>query len=377
MKRLYTLCLVLTICSMQARADTIISTQKAVSWFALNEANGSGASGGETSHSITQGAPGEDELPAVAMFPYLVEISDISEYDERDKKGRSGRRDSYRASRSLSAERIGAAVTRRVAEAVRKTKRFAVREAAPPTDWYKQAMQKANRASLDGDFLLGGSLKDACILIRRKGDKNSDSWEVEVSANLLHEARTRDGEVWRNAETSARASRTFYSVPSASDLERLVEEAAVNSAGRWARLLVVEKRGRVIARNGNRVTIDLGSADGVGMDTDFVFQRPEEATPTVTEVALSATSAPTATGMYPDPNLLYVVARPDPKHPNLFPITARPAKVEEHTCEVELGYNGSGGLFGPDIKWKPRNEFVGLLRDGDIAVLTPRPFTAK
>ncbi|HEX8551206.1 MAG TPA: hypothetical protein VF681_06575 [Abditibacteriaceae bacterium] len=307
---------------------------------------------------VPSGQPTGFEPAPVAGLPRAV----VRPYGVDDAEFSAGRNWRSWFSSSIDEEAIGESVARSVADAVRRAGRFNVSQIGSPSDWNDLA---PSRFPAEADFVLDGRIDKLDIETKRVKNKSRDkdsrdrrnrdddeSWSVAIEMTVRHRARRSDGEIWRQIEVEKTATHTFSSRPRVSAIEDMIEDAARDTASGWARMLVQEKRGRIVGREGTLVNLDLGRRDGVGMDVDFFFERPE------------------------GEGFSRVAARPDAKK-DAFVCIARPVRVDEASCVVEIGYNGSGGLFGPDVKWKKRAEMTAALRTDDIAILTPRAYGAK
>jgi hypothetical protein len=270
---------------------------------------------------------------------------------------------------SLNEDRIGESMARAVAEAVRKANRFVVREVGAPRDWAVFG-ESAFQNLAAGEWVFDGRIDDIEIETRcertrkyrndshdRKGERHRDEYDESyttiIEFTVHHRAQAPDGTTWRSLDLDRKFSVSSSTQPRARELSKRIEKSALGTVSDWVRMLVREKRGKVTGRNGTRLILDLGRRDGVDGDVDFVFERAA------------------------NDGLLGIAARPDADHDSVFACIARPVRVEETWCEVEVGYNGSGGLFGPDVKWKKRDAMSNAVAAGDIAVLTSRAYGAK
>jgi len=208
---------------------------------------------------------------------------------------------------------------------------------------------------------------------KKRPDKVRRCYETKVEVAVLHVAtNTRDGAVWRQTSVEKTASKTFYDdEPDERDVDDLVFKTARDTGRGFVRQLVPAVEGKVIGKNLQTVVVGMGRADGVGLDVDFTFYRLIE----MRDAAGQVLTDP-QTGQ-PLRRKVAIQLRPTPKHREPFPVIGRPVQVEDAFTTVSLGYNGSGGFFGPEFEFKPRDNFITEIREGDIVVMTPRPADAK
>jgi hypothetical protein len=263
----------------------------------------------------------------------------------------------------------------------------------------------------DLDIIVSGRLYDLDLDVTRtrtknkkeKGKKRSEytySWEVEARVKIQHIAKLADsGEVWREVGMTKTKTETFSSEPLDSQLEDIVFDLAKGTMRGWVRQMVPEATGEVTRIEGKRIVVNLGRRDGIGNDVDFMFYRMldvmgDDGQP-IREISTGSAEKKDVTEGEPladdtlrvpgteqsenatEKQKILVMARPDKDHESPFPCVGRPVQIEEDYCLVEIGYNGSGGFFGPDVKWKARETMLSFIQPGDIVVLTPRDANAK
>lgn len=309
---------------------------------------------------------------AVAVGEYRVANWNLEfrgDWDDRDY------RRSRRGARLESAE-IEREAGRAVRDTLRQSERFVVSEMS----------QSGSRTA--GDYLVSGQLDIDCEIARtvtrrkeRDRDKNdkyrrdrdeySESFAARVTVAAHHQAREAQNDaLWKELEVTKTRSQTFSSPPDEDDISKLARAAFKDSAPAFVRALVPSVEGRVVSKDGESVVLDIGRLDGVGTDVDFTFAR---------DVALldaRGAALHDANGIALTRRLL-VAAQPSAKHKKPLACVARPGQIEDKTTLARLGYNGSGGFFGPDVEWKQNDNCLAAVRAGDIVILTARPASAR
>ncbi|HEX8832621.1 MAG TPA: hypothetical protein VF719_00395 [Abditibacteriaceae bacterium] len=316
----------------------------------------------------------------VGVFRYRVGRWNYSEiYDGKNNERRDERRRSRRSWRELDEDAIGHAMAQEVSRELTNSGRFEVYDTRR---LQREREYRDNTSTLSVgrnaalDTAITGRLQKIdtevrCTASERKG-KISYSWSAQVKVLTQHVATdVASGAIWREVELEKSLSRTFSDWPDESELEDIVLDAAKKTIKPFVRQLVPEVEGVVAGKENGRIVVNLGKRDGVGADVDFTFFRMID--------VVGSNGKPILDPQTGEPlrRRVAIAAKPSPKHKNVMPCIGRASQIEDAFSLVQVGYNGSGGFFGPEYEWKQRDTFLDFLREGDIAVLTPRPLDSK
>lgn len=275
---------------------------------------------------------------------------------------------------------FAAAVSNAVSDELADAHRFTVIGRAALEEAANEDMPTGAAAALDAgrrlgvDFVVYGDIENVSADLTRTetetkdGDKKKKDvrWTAKTTASVHHVVLdTRSGRVWKEKRDTLSREESLYTRPSSGAWKPMLAKMAGQTADRLVRELVPELKGQVLARQQDgTLIINLGRLDGVGTDTDFVFERET--------VLRDAGGQPVL-----DQNgrllsrLAPVQAAPSGKH-NPMLVVGRVEAVEPEFCIVRLGYRGSGGFLGLEKKFKANDDMARAIVVGDRASLVVR-----
>ncbi|MDQ3813618.1 MAG: hypothetical protein M3347_06670 [Armatimonadota bacterium] len=341
--------------------------------------------------------PRQTGAGSIYVLDYEVDYRQHHYEDRRDDDRRRDRYDDYSRRRRYRGDDIGQRLATEVVQQLLQSGRFEVYNRDRTVRWpFPLELESSGAVSAEtarqmreasGVQYVVSGVVDIEVTVREYEEKSYDRkdkdgkrrervrqcYETKVDVEVRHVATdTSDGAIWRQLRQERSQSKTFYDdEPDDRDIDDLVLKASRGTVQGFVRQLVPEVEGQVVGKNRRSILINLGKAHGVGLDVDFTFYR-------WVEVRDAAGQVPTdpETGQ-PLRRKVPIQLRPSPKHKEPFPVIGRPVQIDDSVTAVNLGYNGSGGFFGPEYEFKPRDNFLAEIREGDIAVLTPRPPDAK
>lgn len=338
------------------------------------------AAGGDAAPATLNSGPTPEERavrrqPRVGVWRYAMGPGARG----RDTHISYGKDSGVHVARTYGSPELGLAVANSLSQHLAASRRFEVVSRASLEEAADEDIPTNAAAALDAgralglDYVLYGEVESASTDLDRTGDSGKDKknsgdvrYTTRARATIHHVAvDVKSGQIFKEARDNESREETHFSFPAGSSWRSLFSKLADRSAERFARNLVPERKGRVLAvRQDGSLVIGLGRLDGVGEDTDFWFERPEVLRDRNGVVVMDEAGQPLL-------RTIRLAAAPSAKH-DAMPAAGRPVEIEDEFTIVQVGYRGSGGFLGLDHKFKASAAMALSLRVGDTAVLSTR-----
>lgn len=227
-------------------------------------------------------------------------------------------------------------------------------------------------------YVVYGEVESATPDVRVRGYQGYEgervvNYDAEVQVTVHHVVtNVETGQKWKESRDRAAVSQSFRgNPPDGERLKELCARACEQTVSRFVGQLVPVVEGQVLGRDGKLVIVSLGKRQGVGLDVDIAFYRWKELRNSSGEVIKDPKSGEPLRMKEP-------VAINNHQSKESRPCIGRPSQIEDAHCLVEVGcYEKKHSLFSSRTEFERCDGDSADIKDGDVAVITPRPPDVK